>query len=199
MREGKTVLKKPSELHVLVHPHFSLTAGLETPAGSRSDFSTVGVRENSGRLFGSRGKVTLDAFSPSSDRIDEAGLKQIETMHRLYRKQIERIAKTPGAHLVVERDCRDSAKKEKPTTLASYLDSFEPRLIAFARRKLGKRVTFLNCHPADVGPQVAAIFHPTVKVNLFGEYNNSCVEVTRVSLLEQGYSVVLHKEKGVGV
>ncbi len=187
------------ELHVLVHPHFSLKSGIETPAGGRSDFSGVEIRRTSRELFEPRGSVVLSAFSPHSDRIDEAGLRQLETMHRLYRRQVERIAKKPGAHLVIVRYCRDSAGRSKPTTFSQYIAGFEPRITAFARRKLGKRVTFLDCSPKDVGPQVAAIFHPAVKVNLFGEYNNACVEIAKSSLLGAGYRVVVHKEKGVGV
>ncbi|MFH1247068.1 MAG: hypothetical protein V1644_01685, partial [Candidatus Micrarchaeota archaeon] len=113
--------------------------------------------------------------------------------------QIERIAKKPCAQLVVVKYHRDSVSRGKPITFSQYVDSFEPRLVAFARRKLGKRVTFLYCHPGDVGAKVASIFDPAVKVNLYGEYNNACVEATHYNLVHHGFKVAVHKEKGVGV
>lgn len=172
--------KKPVEtLHVLVHPHFSVSySGGSTPFSRPfGEEVPVDMRQSARKLLETR----RDLFTEE--------VKLAEVMHRFYRHEIQRIAKTNEAHLVILKTAHYT-QRGRPRDVMDYVRGYEQRLITFARRKLGKRLVVLSVEPEGIGEQIKRYLSDDVPVKLFGEYLNTCVSRAASSLTRAGFTQV---------
>ncbi len=177
MREGKTVLKKPSELHVLVHPHYSYGKGPSKLGQTKYEFQKAEIRPSTRRVFNEHPDVVQM-------------LKQVEAIDRFYRTQIRRISKTPKAQLVILQSDSAAPRSATFSSCTDYESSIQSRLIQFAQKRLGRRLIVLNCATSAVGEKLKKLFRPTIPVKVFGEYRNFCVDNVALDLSSLGFSQV---------
>ncbi len=166
---------RPSEtLHVLVHPHFSLVYAHYFKIFGRKpgDFHAVSLRP-----------VATKLLDKQSTPQAEIAVKVVETMHRFYRKQIELIARHSKDNLVILRDLDYPSGDE----LTDFMFGHEERLVAYARRKLGKRLTLLQVLPRDIGQELKRNVATQTKIRVFGEFTKVCCSIAAKSIGNAGF------------
>ena len=183
---------KPSVVFVLVHPHHSYSLPLDGEVFGRK-FSPKRPLSTEGR------RVAGD-----SKRLAEM-LRGLEAAHESYKRVIDSIARNPGAHLVIlpglsEQSSEllkgESLSAEDLEKVREYGERFQPRLVQYARRRLGKGR--LTRFPSFVLPDIVGAllrcaiplrlvpFDKSARFKVLGEYKGNCVTRATRSLAGTG-------------
>lgn len=199
-------MKEVTSISVMVHPHYSAYHCPPRELGVK-DIAAFEPRKMTRKIAG-RKDIAVE------------GASRLELLHRFYRREVNRVAKTPSAILVIftgrfsDRDLEigqmaaAGMSREAAQRVYKLGFAYQDILVEYARRKLGKRFVAVEMKPHEVlsaGEWLReqlkhrqATLSKRADVHVFGELREMCVEATHRSLSEAGFAsqVVSHKSIG---
>lgn len=204
------ISKEFSEVHVLVHPHYAVAGGNAVKRFTPSD-----------ELPGVRSDLITRLAKGSRNR--ESRISEVDLTFRFYKAQIDQISKNPDATLIILKNIHEDEFKSKVASatinsfkernerrgvvkvFSNHLSQQQNRLIAYAQRKLKKRITVLEFNPRELpafGKEVSERISSGklkvasgVKFSVFGEDISHCVHNAHVSLQKEGFNSVIATSK----
>ncbi len=192
--------KSDSPAYVLVHPHFSpeTLEDLSRIPATLSD-ATFAFNEN-----------LVSAAHESTNALSI--VERNEALHRFYRQEIDEIARDPNGKLLIlqmtyewEMDQFNEAEwryKEEITGLTGeelkdfckQLYSLQEYLITYANEKLGSRLSIITTDPDDIEPEAKVLLSGHMKIYIFGETRDSCVQDASLAL-SKTFDVTIEESK----